>query len=413
MPVMTMSSEVTPTRADPALTNNFLSQAFASFTEAAGSLERSYVHLQKEVVHLRRELEERNAALSRSLEENVRIRQSLHQILEGLPCGVLVVDARGQISIANPAGRSLLHSNPRSLDELAGTYPELRALLDQVQHKPGEWELEVHSPSGERNFVAARHASLGDPGSSHESVFILQDVTERKRYALERERLERQQALAGMSTVLAHEIRNPLASLELFAGLLAESDLEQENRRFVDHLQAGLRLLGATVNNVLRFHKSPAPRLTSVNLEELLCGVRDFLLPLAKQSSVRLVLDNQATNTEMPADRHALEQVLLNLTINGLRFTPLGGTLTIAARANTDQPKGFVLVEVRDSGPGIAPEILEKIFEPGFTTRPDSPGLGLAVCRTIVEQHGGTIEACNRVEGGASFVIRLPLGDKA
>ena len=96
-----------------------------------------------------------------------------------------------------------------------------------------------------------------------------------------------------MATLLAHEIRNPLGSLELFAGLLADAALKQpELRRWTDHIQAGLRSLSATVNNVLQFHSQPAPQLSPVNLGRLLRESIDFLRPLARQSGLRIDLHN-------------------------------------------------------------------------------------------------------------------------
>ena len=108
-------------------------------------------------------------------------------------------------------------------------------------------------------------------------------------------------------------------------------------------------------------------------------------------------------------DRHRLEQVLLNLVLNGLRAMPGGGWVEISGKVTRAERARVALITVSDTGPGIVPEELPKIFEPGYTTRAGSPGLGLAVCRKIVEQHGGTLSAENRAGGGASFAIRLLL----
>jgi signal transduction histidine kinase len=241
----------------------------------------------------------------------------------------------------------------------------------------------------------------------------LQDVSHRIRLAREHEQLDRQQALARLSAVLAHEVRNPLGSLELFAGLLAESDLEAEHHDWVEQIQAGLRMLAATVNNVLHFHSLPSPQKASLDLGELLVRVSDFLKPLARRCQVQLHLDNRLEEVELTADRHRLEQVLLNLVLNALRFMPEGGSVWISGALDKSRFGTQARIEVSDSGPGIAPEDLPRIFAPGFTTRTGSPGLGLAVCRNIVEQHGGTIEGGNRAEGGAQFTLRLPLGEAA
>ena len=117
-------------------------------------------------------------------------------------------------------------------------------------------------------------------------------MSDAKRLVREREKLRREQALAEMSAILAHEIRNPLGSLELFAGLLAGAGLSAECREWVEHVQAGLRTLAATVNNVLHFHSLPAPERVPTDLGQLLDWAGGFLVPMARQARVELCLHN-------------------------------------------------------------------------------------------------------------------------
>jgi signal transduction histidine kinase len=211
-----------------------------------------------------------------------------------------------------------------------------------------------------------------------------------------------------MSAMLAHEVRNPLGSLELFAGLLAGSELGSEERRWVRQLQAGLRTLSATVNNVLQFHGSPELSFSSVDVGGLLDWMGQFLSPQAEAVKVTLNIKHGFQQAWVMADRHRLEQVLMNLALNAFRFTPAGGSVTISGQPCTIGQELFAQIRITDDGSGIDPEIRERIFEPGYTTRAGSPGLGLSVCRTIVEQHGGTIDAVPR-EAGAALEIMLPL----
>jgi signal transduction histidine kinase len=225
------------------------------------------------------------------------------------------------------------------------------------------------------------------------------------------ENIQRQEALFEMSALLAHEIRDPLGSLELFAGLLAESHLEAESRRWIEHVQAGLRTLSATVNNVLRLHNTPQPNLAAIDAGQLLDWAYEFLLPIAKQARVELQVINGLTGVMIKADRERLEQVLLNLALNAFRVMPGGGWLSLrgATRVGPAGVQGSgVEIMVRDTGPGILGGDLSRIFEPGFTTRAGSSGLGLSVCRRILEQHGGTIAVESRPGYGATFRVRLP-----
>jgi signal transduction histidine kinase len=224
----------------------------------------------------------------------------------------------------------------------------------------------------------------------------------------EQERLRRKQALADMSAMLAHEVRNPLGSLELFAGLLNGSQLGSEERRWVRQLQAGLRTLSATVNNILQFHGSPEMSFAPVALGSLLDWMGQFLEPQAEAVKVTLQIKHQFHHTLVMGDRHRLEQVLMNLVLNAFRFTAANSTVTISGEPCSIEEESFARILIRDNGPGIDSENRERIFEPGYTTRAGSPGLGLAVCRTIVQQHGGSIAALP-CDGGATFEILLPM----
>lgn len=381
-----------------------LLQAFRSFAKVAGSLEQSYQELQAEVERLRRELAEKDGDLANTIAQRQQERTRLTRLLEGLPCGVLVAFDNAKIWKANPEARRLLTvgiARAESFDSMATWPPAWQQLLERArtENVECEWKLDVTSDAA--IWIAVRHARLGEGMS----VFILRDITEHKKLEETKAQLGRDQALAEMSAILAHEIRNPLGSLELFAGLLADSGCEDERREWVQHMQAGLRTLAATVNNVLHFHSMPRAELSTVDVSELLEWARNFCGPLARQSGVTLSLENRASGVAMQGDRHRLEQVLLNLVLNGIKAVSTGGWIELSGRPQADQ----VELAVADNGPGIAPECLEKIFEPGFSTRSGSPGLGLAVCRRIVEQHGGIIRAESAVQRGSRITLIFPL----
>ncbi len=284
----------------------------------------------------------------------------------------------------------------------------------QTPEVPLSAEAGVQAPFDQQLLKDAFRAFRELAGSLEVSYRNLQDEVERLHRELlksNREleeaqaKLRREECLAEVSTLLAHEIRNPLASLELFAGLLAESVLVAEHRDWIEQMQAGLRTLAATVNNVLHFHSIPEAEKTPVNLGDVLDWVRNFLAPLTKQCQIIVSLQNRLGGVLLPADRHRLEQVFLNLVLNSVRAMPEGGWIELAGR---QQASGEIVLTVSDTGPGIPPGELERIFRPGFSSREGSPGLGLAVCRKIVEQHEGTIAAENRATGGAVFTITFP-----
>jgi two-component system, sensor histidine kinase FlrB len=409
-----------PSSRDPASeADHPLARAFRSFTEAAGSLERTYGQLHGQVAELRHELDVTNRDLTVSLQENRRMRERLHGILEGLPCGVLVIEGNaegngeegGRISALNPEAARLAGGNFRTADALPSA---LASALERAREAGEERELQLHSPSADNReikmdadgiWVAIRHAWLERKADNPSSVYILRDVSAAKQMERDSENLRRQRALVEMSALLAHEIRNPLGSLELFAGLLAESGLEGESRRWIEHVQAGLRTLSSTVNNVLDLHNEPPPERARIDAGELLGWAYDFLAPLAHQARVEIQVVNGLGGVAIHADRHLLEQVLLNLALNAFRFMPGGGWLSMRG---VDRGSSGVEIEVHDTGPGMTEEDLPRIFEAGFTTRPGSCGLGLAVCQRIIEHHGGRIAVESRHGHGATFRINLP-----
>jgi two-component system sensor histidine kinase FlrB len=233
-----------------------LTRAFLSFTQAAGSLERSYAQLQAEVVRLHQELERANTELEKSLEENLRVRRYLSKVLENLPCGVLVVNGRGEIQITNPEARKLLQvprdwvprdgvELPDSVERLLKESPANSFFLEQEWTSP--------SAAGIRTIGILRANISELPEAEGETIWIVRDKTEEKRVAADRELTRRSHALAEVATVLAHEIRNPLGSMELFTGLLADATSHlPETRQWVTHLQAGLRGLSATTINMVQ-----------------------------------------------------------------------------------------------------------------------------------------------------------------
>lgn len=397
-----MSASFPIPQSPPLESDHPLARAFASFTEAAGSLERSYGQLQAQVVHLRQDLEVTNRELAQSLEENRRIRERQRRILEGLPCGVLVLEGESEISILNPEAERLVGVCGADLTALP---PPLLQSLAKARDTGEERELSLPGGDAGTTWLALRHAWLEQDSEHSTSVFILRDVSDAKKLELERERVGRQQALVEMSALLAHEIRNPLGSLELFAGLLAEAHLEGQSQAWIEHVQAGLRTLSATVNNVLHLYNTPQPETAEIDLGQLLDWAHDFLLPLARQAQVELDLANGLRGVTARADRHRLEQVLLNLALNAFRFMPGGGWLGFRG---SDLGANGIEIAVRDTGQGIAQGDLPRIFQPGFSTRPGSCGLGLAVCHKILEQHCGSITVESDPGYGTTFRLRLP-----
>jgi len=391
-----------------------LARAFRTFTQAAGSLEKSYAQLQGEVARLRGQLESANAELSRRAEENVRVRAFLTRVLESLPCGVVVTDICGRPRMVNPEARRLLQLQAAwTPGEDAACPPALEALLATSVAIDSSCEQEWVSGLGDNSrTLGVSRAEAEESSGGVESIWIIRDVSDQKRLAAEREAARRAHALAEIATVLAHEIRNPLGSMELFAGLLADATAAMpETREWVMHMQAGLRLLSATVNNVLQFHSEPCRELALTSLDRLLRETAGFLGPLAKQRGLGIAIDNAVQEASILADPQRIQQVFFNLALNAFSTMNQGGTLTIRVRRAIGAPE-IIQVDFEDQGHGIDPAVIDRIFAPGFTTKPGSPGLGLSVCHKVVEQHGGSIRVQSQRDCGTTFSIFLPVAEE-
>jgi len=392
-----------------------LADAFSEFISASALLESSYRELQQEVAHLNVELAERNAALTRSLEENDRMRAALEQMIDSMPCGVLVLDTSETIVMINPEGRRLLGPKSvraRKLKDLSRVSQiDFEALL---LGSDGERDSEVclATNSGKRWLAIGRRqlhcapANQGDAIAPLHSIWILRDITATRQAEVEREAARRATALAEISTILAHEIRNPLASLELFAGLIAEDS--SESAEWIAHLRAGIRTLSGTVNNVLSMNGETNPRLGRMDLSACVESGVEFVQPIAEQAGVVLTFAAGSEPLTISGNEDGIRQILLNLVCNAIRHTRAGARVDVATRSEMRHGVPLAIVEVRDTGCGIPDDVMEHLFEVGFSGTGETPGLGLAVCRRLMTQHGGEIRVTSRVGEGSNFQLEFP-----
>jgi signal transduction histidine kinase len=176
----------------------------------------------------------------------------------------------------------------------------------------------------------------------------------------------------------------------------------------VEQVQAGLRTLSATVNNVLQFHSEPRSELSSVNIVSLLSETMNFLQPLARQRGMRMEFSAYESEVLLLADAHRLQQVFINLALNAFRAMSPGGLLRLSVHCGGQAEDQSIRVVFRDEGVGIPSPQLARIFEAGFTTNPGSPGLGLALAKKVLEQHQGKILVESVPGNGTTFTLSFP-----
>jgi two-component system NtrC family sensor kinase len=382
------------------------------------------------------ELQASNTRLANEISERQQAEQALRRseeylrsLIENASDIITILDAHGTIRYASPAVARVLGFPPdsvlgrnvfafvhaadvaqvqRTFQEALDTPGVTRAATFRLRHQDGSW----------RFFEVIGKNLLYDPAIAG-IVVHARDITARKQAE---EQLQRQQEalaqrdkLATMGSLLAsvaHELNNPLSVVVMEADLLSE---EVEGGAVAEHAgkitQAAERC-ARIVHNFLALARQRPPERTQVELNALVKETLELLaypLQVDNIEALLLLADNLPT---LWADPHQLRQVVLNLVTNAhhaLRETLPPRRLTLTTRADAVQCR--VALEVTDTGPGIPPELHSRIFEPFFTTKPTGmgTGLGLSLCRGIVEEHGGVIRVQSQRGHGASFVMELPV----
>lgn len=222
---------------------------------------------------------------------------------------------------------------------------------------------------------------------------------------------QRQALLSRLLSRLAHEVRNPLSSLDVHVQLLAE-DVSKLPPGSLPKAAERLEIIRTELcrldNIVLQFLSLAGPSSVNfqpVQLDELIAHVCRLFEPEAATRGIALSAKLEEPLAPVRADPAQLTQALVNLVINALQAVERGGRVEIRAAG---EPAGGVSVEVRDSGPGIDPKQATAIFEPFFTTKEEGTGLGLWIVHQIATAHGGSVNVANAPEGGAVFTLQLP-----
>lgn len=379
-----------------------LQAAFRSFDEAAQTLQQSYHALTARVERMDVELAHSNEALRRQLWENEAMRAHLNGILESLSTGVLVVDDSGVLARSNHAAEALLGATDAELrDRVASEV--LTALGLSVCDRPQRFRQAVVSISQ----VPLRNASGG--GSSH--LILIQDIT--RLYQLE-EQLQRKDRLAAMGELLgriAHEVRNPLGSVELFSSML-QRDLPKDSptKRYAEQISQAVQLMDRLLANLLMYTRPTRMARGWHRAEPLINASMKLAAHAITKVPIKVQLDIDQDIPSLWCHEGQLKQVIVNLVVNAVQAMPNGGLLTISLQKEPPQTLGVAAVRlaVSDTGVGIDPEYRSRMFDPFFTTKDEGTGLGLAIVHSIVEAHQGRIDVESTIRQGSTFAIILP-----
>jgi len=255
--------------------------------------------------------------------------------------------------------------------------------------------------------VAAQKDEFGELASAfNEMAGSLQEQMRKM------QRTEQMVVAAELAAGLAHEIKNPLAGIKVAMNVLsAEATLSEEDKDVLGKVVGEVSRVEALMKTFLNFTKPPRPQLAPIQINNLLNTTLAFYLkhhslPPGGPDRIGIVKDLRPLPATK-ADPMQLQQVVLNIVLNAIHAMPAGGTLTI--RTSLEEEPAFIRIEISDTGKGIKPELIDKIFQPFFTTKAKGTGLGLAISKQLIEQHGGSIGAANNPGGGCTVTIRLPV----
>lgn len=240
---------------------------------------------------------------------------------------------------------------------------------------------------------------------SRENLRLRKEL-ERSREMLER--AGRLSLLGKLAAAIAHEIRNPLVSVQTFFQLAPQRWHDEEFAgAFRELTEREVTRIGNLIAELLSFARSPERVMSEVELSELTEQTVRLLVPHAREHRLEIEFAAAGRSILIRACPDQLRQVLLNLILNAIEATS-DGRITVCVRTTQRQERRLALVEVRDTGAGIPPDLLPDVFHPFFTTKPDGTGLGLSIAQEIVQSHGGFISVESALGTGSVFTVHLP-----
>ncbi len=338
-------------------------------------------------------------------------------LVESASDAIVTFDASGRFTTVNHAGE-LLSGYRR--EELIGQWfapmlpdDELPKVLGHFQKalagETGQYETTFYRKDREIRTISVTYST---PQRDEEVLCLIRDVTDQKMLQEQLIQSEKMSAIGQLVSGVAHELNNPLAGISAFAQLLlTEKRFPPDQRTAAEMIYAEARRASRIVQNLLTFARQHKPERTSTSLNQVLDDALELRGYELRVRGIEVVRDYDEDLPETMADAHQLQQVFLNLITNAEQAMEKRQGNTQRLTVSTRRASNVIRIEVEDSGPGIPPNLLERIFNPFFTTKPtgSGTGLGLSISLGIVREHEGKIWAENAPTGGAHFTIELPL----
>jgi signal transduction histidine kinase len=245
-----------------------------------------------------------------------------------------------------------------------------------------------------------------DKGKTSGAVLVFRDITKHKQMEQALLSTERLSAMGQLAATLAHEIKNPMQVIGLILESVTNPRIDWESKqKHLEGMHQEFQRLMALTSDVLSFARSPRMERRPTSIAAVVRYTLGLTGKQLQRSRIQVHANLPDDLPPVTASQDQLAQVFLNLVVNAIDAMPDGGELVIAAQASSEE----IELSFTDNGPGLSSEVLDKLFDPFFTTKKEGTGMGLSISRSIVQQHGGAIEAFNAPGGGSLFSITLPV----
>jgi two-component system sensor histidine kinase PilS (NtrC family) len=354
-------------------------------------------------------------------------------IIQSLDSGLLTVDLQGRINFLNPTAEKILDKNREDLKDVSlyDLFPKIGEVIDGVMKKAPSlssdyerYETLLTDHEEKRTHLGFSISPLTGPeGSLIGHTLIFQDITKFKEMEEQMKRFDKMAAIGSLAAGLAHEIRNPLASLSGSIQMLkSELPLDESQQHLMEIILRESERLNALITDFLLFAHPPQTNKIPVGLGRIIHETLEMLVHSPSfHEGIRIIRPKLREDIEAMVDPNQMKQVFWNLFINALQATSNGGEIRVQMEKGSkafwrmglpysarQAGKDWVKIAITDSGNGIRTQEKEKIFEPFFTTKDGGTGLGLSIVHKIIENHNGLIKVESEFGRGSTFTIFLP-----
>ena len=364
------------------------------------------------VAQLQEQQRELEALSARDRARAASAEQFSERIVMSVPSGLVAFDAKGRATVVNSPARALIEADGeaegQSVRELLRSAPDLAEMVERCLETGEVYRREEVLAGARARRLGVTVAPI-DLAEGRGALCLLTDLTEvlqlREQVALKKN-LE---SLGEMSAGLAHEFKNALATLHGYAQLMQNLNLDEKGRAASGALLQEVRHLSEMVTAFLNFARPQPLELADVSLRELVADCAQELRTLFAERRIELTIEGEFP--QVRGDERMLRQALLNLVRNAAEAVEdesEARRVYVRGSSRRDASgKFWATVEIQDTGSGVRPEDLQRIFIPFFTTKSKGHGVGLALAHRVITDHGGTLVASNAEQGGAVFTIKL------